>query len=75
MAVHAVEVLDNRHRGTQVAIAIRTSVAKRPPHKRLVLFAIGPDGRILGDYPAQFVEEHANEFVRDVGLSASRGRP
>ena len=58
----------------QTAEAIRALVVKPLPDEVPVFFTIDSDAPTLGESPAQFVEEHANEFVRNIGLSPPCGR-
>jgi hypothetical protein len=71
IAVHAVEVLDNGDGASEVARAVRASVREALAHKALIVLAINPETRTLTDPTTELVEEHANQFVRHIGLSPS----
>ena len=54
------------------AAAVWAFVAEPFPDQLLVLLAVDSESPVLGDSPAQFMEEHANDLVRNVGFSPSR---
>jgi hypothetical protein len=74
IAVHAVEVFDHRFSIRKTATAVWAMVVEPLPYQSLVFLAINSDAPILGDSPAEFVKEHADDLVRNVGLSPPRGR-
>jgi hypothetical protein len=72
VTVHTVEVFDHRLAVGERAAAVRAFVAEPFPDQLLVLLTVDSESPALGDSPAQFMEEHANDLVRNVGLSPSR---
>jgi hypothetical protein len=72
VAIHTVEVLDDRLAIDERATAIWAFIFEPFPDQLFVLLAIDSELPALGDSSAQFVEEHANNLVRNVGLSPPR---
>ncbi len=66
VAVHAIEVFNYRFGIGQTPEAIRALVVKPFANKFAVFLAINSDTPFLSESPAQFMEKHANKFVRHV---------
>jgi hypothetical protein len=74
ITVHTVEMLDHRVIGGQIARAIRTSAIEPLANKFFVFFTVNFDQPVLANFAAQFVEKHANQLVRHIGLGPPRCR-
>jgi hypothetical protein len=75
VAVHAIEVFDHWLAISERARAVRAFVVEPFPDQLPVLLAVDSEFPVLGNSPAQFVEEHANDLIRNVGFGPSRRRP
>jgi hypothetical protein len=71
MSVHSVEVLDHGRRFSKVSKAIRTAVSKRLSYQPAVFLSINANSPFAANLSAQFVKEHADQFVGYVGLLSS----
>jgi hypothetical protein len=75
VAVHAIEVFDYWLAVSERARAVRAFVVERCPDQFLVFLAADSEFPVLANSPAEFVEEHANDLIRNVGFGPSRRRP
>jgi hypothetical protein len=74
IAVHTIKVFDYCFGIGKTPETIRALVVEPLPDELAVFLAINSDTPLLGESAAQFMEKHANEFVRDIGLSTPRCR-
>jgi hypothetical protein len=74
IAVHAVKMFDRWPGFGQPAEAVWALVLEPFPHQSFVFLAVYPRAPVLRELATQIVEEHADQFVGDVGLGASGGR-
>jgi hypothetical protein len=75
IAIHPIEVLDYGLAISEGARAVRAFVVEPFPDQFPVFLAVDSEFPVLGNPPAQFVEEHANDLIRNVGFGPSRRRP
>ncbi|HTW65392.1 MAG TPA: hypothetical protein VME17_12275 [Bryobacteraceae bacterium] len=71
IAIHAVKVFDYWLSIGKMPRAVRAFVVEPLPNHFFVFLTVDSELPVLGDSPAQFVEEHANDLIRNVRLGPS----
>jgi hypothetical protein len=72
--VHAVKMFHYCDRVRQQAKTVRASIAESSPDEAAILPSLNCYAPISANLPTQFVQEHADELIRDIGFGPSCGR-
>lgn len=73
IAVHSIKMFNHCLRDRKLARAIWAAVVKAASNATPVYLAIDPDFPILRDLPTQFVQEHADELIGNIGFGTTSG--